>query len=143
MAGFVVPAGIRCCFCAGSPLCRKLLRPSRRRKPKLPSTRPPGAPPDPWTAFAETSERSPGRIRRALRRVGRVFIHEYALVTYPVLVGAGILDGDMVVVRRAQTAEDGWAPPTEDSRPTSGDRPLPMRQAPRALNIPSRAVSTR
>ena len=57
-------------------------KPTRRRKPKLPSTRPPGAPPDPWTAFAETSERSPGRIRRATRVVGRALIHEYALVTY-------------------------------------------------------------
>ncbi len=64
---------------------------TRRRKPKLPSTRPPGAPPDPWTAFAETSERGPGRIRRAVRAVGRAFIHEYALVTYGSLLLAVLL----------------------------------------------------
>ncbi|MFC6610086.1 hypothetical protein ACFQFC_24085 [Amorphoplanes digitatis] len=55
---------------------------TRRRKPKLPSLRPPGAPPDPWTAFAQTSERGPGRIRRAARAVGRGLTHEYALVIY-------------------------------------------------------------
>ncbi|MEU7903842.1 hypothetical protein [Actinoplanes sp. NPDC049118] len=48
----------------------------------MPSLRPPGAPPDPWTAFAQTSERGPGRIRRAVRVVGRGLIHEYALVVY-------------------------------------------------------------
>lgn len=61
-------------------------RGTRRRRPRLPSLRPPGAPPDPWTAFAETAERAPGRIRRAARAVGRGLIHEYALVVYGSLV---------------------------------------------------------
>ncbi|MBL7261419.1 hypothetical protein [Paractinoplanes lichenicola] len=52
----------------------------------LPSERPPGTPPDPWKAFATTSERPPGRLRRGTRRFFRSLIHEYALVTY-----AGIL----------------------------------------------------
>ena len=60
----------------------------RKRRKRLPSTRPPGAPPDPWTAFATTPERAPGRIRRALRAVRRAFIHEYALVVYASLVVA-------------------------------------------------------
>ncbi len=64
---------------------------TRGRKSKLPSTRPPGAPPDPWTAFAATSERTPGRIRQAIHRVGRAFIHEYALVVYGSLLLATLL----------------------------------------------------
>ena len=59
---------------------------SKRKRKTLPTARPPGAPPDPWTAFATTTERAPGRIRRALRVVGRAFIGEYALVTYAALV---------------------------------------------------------
>ena len=52
----------------------------------LPSTRPPGVPPDPWTVFATALERPPGRIRRGARVAGRSLIHEYALV-----VGAAVL----------------------------------------------------
>ena len=48
----------------------------------FPSERPPGAPLDPWTAFATTPERPPGLIRRATRRFFRSFIHEYALAIY-------------------------------------------------------------
>jgi hypothetical protein len=59
---------------------------TKTKRKTLPTTRPPGAPPDPWTAFASTTERAPGRIRRALRATGRTFIHEYALVTYAALV---------------------------------------------------------
>lgn len=55
--------------------------PKKGRK-LLPSARPPGAPPDPWTAFATTSDRPPGRIRRVLQSSGPAFIHEYALVIY-------------------------------------------------------------
>ncbi|WP_203825288.1 hypothetical protein [Actinoplanes palleronii] len=54
-------------------------------KPKrrgLPDTRPPGAPPDPWTAFTTIPEKPPGRIRRGLRAGGRGLIHEYALSFY-------------------------------------------------------------
>ena len=54
----------------------------RKRRRLLPTARPPGAPQDPWTAFATTPERPPGRIRRATRAVGRGLIHEYALVVY-------------------------------------------------------------
>ncbi|WP_305788457.1 hypothetical protein [Symbioplanes lichenis] len=54
----------------------------KRKRPELPSTRPPGAPPDPWTAFAQTGERPPSRWRRGTRRAGRVLRHEYAIVIY-------------------------------------------------------------
>jgi hypothetical protein len=61
-------------------------------RPKLlPTTRPPGAPPDPWTAFATEAERAPGRFQRGRRRLGRALIHEYALVIYAGLVLAVVL----------------------------------------------------
>ncbi|WP_285690814.1 hypothetical protein [Actinoplanes sp. NBRC 103695] len=63
----------------------------RKRKKALRDERPPGAPPDPWSAFASTTERAPGRIRRGLRRVGRAFRHEYALVVYGGLLLAVVL----------------------------------------------------
>ncbi|GAB1688419.1 hypothetical protein KRM28CT15_02220 [Krasilnikovia sp. M28-CT-15] len=53
---------------------------------ELPATRPPGAPPDPWTAFATTPERTPGRLRRAVRALRRGLIHEYALAGYASLL---------------------------------------------------------
>ena len=55
-------------------------------KEPLSTARPPGAPPDPWTAFATTPERAPGLIRRATRKFLRSFIHEYALAIYGGLV---------------------------------------------------------
>ncbi|HEX8344985.1 MAG TPA: hypothetical protein VF657_09600, partial [Actinoplanes sp.] len=61
------------------------------RRPRLPTDRPPGAPPDPWTAFATLPERSPGRLRRVARAVGRALIHEYALVTYAGLLLAVVM----------------------------------------------------
>jgi hypothetical protein len=64
---------------------------SRRPTKPLPSDRPPGAPPDPWTAFATTQESAPGRLRQALRTVGRLFVHEYALAAYAGLVLAVVL----------------------------------------------------
>jgi hypothetical protein len=82
----------------------------RRRKPKLPSTRPPGAPPDPWTAFAETSERGPGRIRRATRFVGRLLIHEYALVVYGSLVLAVLLTWPALRYPMHTFPQDLWDP---------------------------------
>jgi hypothetical protein len=56
--------------------------PTVRLKEPLPSERPATAPPDPWSAFASTKDRPPGRLRRAVRALGRRLIHEYALVTY-------------------------------------------------------------
>jgi hypothetical protein len=82
----------------------------RRRKPKLPSTRPPGAPPDPWTAFAETPERGPGRIRRATRVVGRALIHEYALVTYGSLLLAVLLTWPTLQYPLHTFPQDIWDP---------------------------------
>jgi hypothetical protein len=55
--------------------------PPKPRKP-LPSARPPGAPPDPWSVFAATQDQGPGRIRRGLRATLRGLVHEYALVIY-------------------------------------------------------------
>ncbi|GAA3956435.1 hypothetical protein [Actinoplanes auranticolor] len=83
---------------------------NRRRKPKLPSTRPPGAPPDPWTAFAETSERGPGRIRRAGRVVGRALLHEYALVTYGSLLLAVLLTWPTLRYPMHTLPQDIWDP---------------------------------
>ncbi|MBG0560602.1 hypothetical protein I4J89_03870 [Actinoplanes sp. NEAU-A11] len=53
-----------------------------RQRKQLPATRPPGAPPDPWTVFATIPEQPPSRISRALRTARRSLIHEYALVIY-------------------------------------------------------------
>jgi hypothetical protein len=51
-------------------------------KEPFPSERPPGAPIDPWTAFASAPERPPGLILRATRAFFRSLIHEYALAIY-------------------------------------------------------------
>ncbi|MGW4941017.1 hypothetical protein ACWEOZ_05425 [Actinoplanes sp. NPDC004185] len=85
-------------------------KPNRRRKSKLPSTRPPGAPPDPWTAFAETSERAPGRIKRATRALGRALIHEYALVTYGSLLLAVLLTWPTLRYPLHTFPQDIWDP---------------------------------
>lgn len=58
------------------------------RREALPAERPPGVPPDPWTAFARTGERPPGRIRRAAHATGRGLTHEYAVVIVTALVAA-------------------------------------------------------
>ena len=63
---------------------------TRKRKP-LPADRPPGAPPDPWTAFVTTEDRPLSRRRRALHRLGRALIHEYALATYAAVLLAVVL----------------------------------------------------
>jgi hypothetical protein len=62
-----------------------------RKWAALPEERPPGAPQDPWSAFAQTAERAPGRVRRAARAVGRVLRHEYALVIYGSVLLAAVL----------------------------------------------------
>ena len=56
--------------------------PAKPKRPPLPTERPAGAPPDPWTKFATTAERPPGRFRRGMRLVRRALVHEYALVIY-------------------------------------------------------------
>lgn len=83
---------------------------TRPRKSTLPSTRPPGAPPDPWTAFAQTSERGPGRIRRAVRAAGRALIHEYALVTYSALLLAVLLTWPTLRYPLHTLPQDIWDP---------------------------------
>lgn len=58
----------------------------------LASERPPGVPPDPWKAFATTpAERTPGRLRRGWRALGRALIHEYALVLYGSVLLAALM----------------------------------------------------
>ncbi|WIM96533.1 hypothetical protein ACTOB_008742 [Actinoplanes oblitus] len=55
----------------------------KRKRKELPETRPPGAPEDPWSAFAAiAADKPPGRIRRGLRAVWRAVVHEYALAAY-------------------------------------------------------------
>ncbi|MET8152365.1 hypothetical protein ACIBSW_36395 [Actinoplanes sp. NPDC049668] len=83
---------------------------NRRRKPKLPSLRPPGAPPDPWTAFAQTSERGPGRIRRTARAVGRGLTHEYALVIYGSLLLAVLVTWPALRYPLHTFPHDVWDP---------------------------------
>ncbi|MBB4738096.1 hypothetical protein BJY16_001555 [Actinoplanes octamycinicus] len=55
----------------------------KRKRKELPETRPPGAPEDPWSAFAAiAAEKPPGRLRRGFRVVWRAVVHEYALAAY-------------------------------------------------------------
>nr|WP_308036672.1 hypothetical protein [Actinoplanes sp. DH11] len=53
-----------------------------KQRAQLPTSRPPGAPPDPWTVFATIPEQPPSRVRRALAPVVRVLSHEWALALY-------------------------------------------------------------
>ncbi|MFI5495481.1 hypothetical protein [Actinoplanes sp. NPDC051859] len=82
----------------------------RRRRQALPTARPPGAPPDPWTAFAQTTERNPGRIRRGFRAVRRLLLHEYALVSYGSLLLAVALTWPTLRYPTATVPHDGWDP---------------------------------
>jgi hypothetical protein len=79
-------------------------------KPRLPTTRPPGAPPDPWTAFASTPERAPGRIRRAVRAVGRVAIHEYTLVVVVSIAVAVLMTWPTLRYPLHTIPQDTWNP---------------------------------
>ncbi|GGK93491.1 hypothetical protein [Mangrovihabitans endophyticus] len=72
---------------AEQPAARTAPAPRRR----LPSDRPEGAPPDPWTAFATIADRAPGRARRVLGRVHRALVHEWALAAYASLVLAVLM----------------------------------------------------
>jgi hypothetical protein len=83
---------------------------TRRRRKKIPTTRPPGAPPDPWTAFASESERPPGRLRRGLRAVGHGLIHEYALVTYAGLLLAVLMTWPTLRYPMHTVPQDVWDP---------------------------------
>jgi hypothetical protein len=79
VASEVVPAG-------QPPVAAPEEKSAAKLKEPFPSERPPGAPVDPWTAFATAPERPPGLILRATRAFFRSLIHEYALVIY-----AGVL----------------------------------------------------
>uniref|UniRef100_UPI0009E75398 hypothetical protein n=1 Tax=Actinoplanes sp. TFC3 TaxID=1710355 RepID=UPI0009E75398 len=71
----------------------------------------PGAPPDPWTAFAETPvEREPGRLTRALHRTGRALRHEYALVVYGSLILAAALTWPTLRYPLHTVPQDVWDP---------------------------------
>ncbi|MFC7529022.1 hypothetical protein [Actinoplanes sp. GCM10030250] len=63
----------------------------KKERKKLPTTRPPGAPPDPWTVFASIPEQQPGRIRRSLRKARRSLVHEWALAVYAGLLLAVLM----------------------------------------------------
>ncbi|MGK5679889.1 hypothetical protein [Actinoplanes sp. URMC 104] len=76
----------------------------------LPSERPPGTPPDPWTAFATTAERPPGRIRRGTRRLLRWLIHEYAVVIYASLLLAVALTWPTLRYPLHTLPQDVWDP---------------------------------
>jgi hypothetical protein len=80
------------------------------RKEPLPTERPPGAPPDPWSAFASTADRGPGWFRRATRRVLRTFVHEYALVTYAGLLLAVALTWPTLRYPQHTLPQDAWDP---------------------------------
>jgi hypothetical protein len=82
----------------------------RSKKAPLPSERPPGAPQDPWTAFASTKERSPGRLRRGLRWFLRAFLHEYALVIYGGLLLAVALTWPTLRYPLHTLPQDLWDP---------------------------------
>ncbi|WP_433372491.1 hypothetical protein ACQPZX_49570 [Actinoplanes sp. CA-142083] len=69
----------------GAAIAPQATPPAGRIKEPLPSDRPADVPRDPWTVFATTTERPPGRIRRGIRALGRALIHEYAVVTYVAL----------------------------------------------------------
>ncbi|GGN89588.1 hypothetical protein GCM10010112_74190 [Actinoplanes lobatus] len=61
---------------------KKAGTPATEKSPTAKDARPPGAPPDPWSAFAAIPEQPPSLFRRALRALSRSVIHEYALVVY-------------------------------------------------------------
>jgi hypothetical protein len=81
-----------------------------KKKEPLPTERPPGAPPDPWSAFAATPERSPGRVRRGIRRFLRGFVHEYALVIYAGLILAVALTWPTLRYPMHTLPQDIWDP---------------------------------
>lgn len=83
--------------------------PKKRLEP-LPTERPPGAPEDPWTRFATTADRPPGRIRRTTRTISRSLIHEYALATYASLLLAVALTWPALRYPLHTLPQDIWDP---------------------------------
>ncbi|WP_250031839.1 hypothetical protein [Paractinoplanes maris] len=81
-----------------------------KRADPLPTERPPGTPPDPWTAFAATTERPPGWFRRTTRRFLRSLIHEYALVVYVGLLLAAALTWPTLRYPLHTLPQDIWDP---------------------------------
>lgn len=79
-------------------------------KPGLPTARPPGIPPDPWTAFATTTDRGPGRIRRSVRALGRAMIHEYTLVILGAIALAVLMTWPTLRYPLHTIAQDTWNP---------------------------------
>jgi hypothetical protein len=79
-------------------------------KPRLPTARPPGSPPDPWTAFATTADRGPGRIRRSVRALGRAMIHEYALVILGAIALAVLMTWPTLRYPLHTVPQDTWSP---------------------------------
>nr|WP_296075385.1 hypothetical protein [uncultured Actinoplanes sp.] len=82
----------------------------QKRIEPLPAERPPGAPQDPWTAFATDTERPPGWFGRTIRTVRRSFIHEYALVTYASVVLAVALTWPTLQYPLHTLPQDIWDP---------------------------------
>ncbi|MEV4352278.1 hypothetical protein AB0J83_48100 [Actinoplanes sp. NPDC049596] len=76
----------------------------------LPTERPPGVPPDPWTAFATTPERPPGWFRRTTRAGLRSLVHEYALVIYAGLLLAVALTWPTLRYPLHTLPQDIWDP---------------------------------
>ncbi|MGX6604711.1 hypothetical protein ACWKSP_21650 [Micromonosporaceae bacterium Da 78-11] len=86
------------------------IKAEQRKREPLPTERPAGAPPDPWTAFATTAERKPGRLRRGLRRFRRSLIHEYALVIYGSLLLAVAMTWPTLRYPLHTVPQDIWDP---------------------------------
>jgi hypothetical protein len=78
--------------------------------PPLPSSRPPGTPPDPFTAFADTEERPPGPLRRGARAAGRAAIHEYTLVILGGLLLAVLMTWPTLRYPLYTIPQDTWDP---------------------------------
>jgi hypothetical protein len=105
---------------AGSPVSTKTDLPvvedplktdqKAKRTEPLPTERPPGVPPDPWTAFATTTERAPGPIRRSLRVLKRGLLHEYAVVIMGGLLLAVALTWPTLRYPMHTLPQDAWDP---------------------------------
>ncbi|XVU25465.1 hypothetical protein ACQPZJ_51265 [Actinoplanes sp. CA-054009] len=97
---------------ANDPTAGRAKDPQKTVKPgePLPTERPPGVPPDPWTAFATATERPPGWFRRTTRTGLRSLIHEYALVIYGGLLLAVALTWPTLRYPLHTLPQDIWDP---------------------------------